>query len=274
MRTLAIETGIEPDYEQRLIQSAKDAGWAVEVVFHIPFTKDFVRGDKETPLPNEALTHPATWFHGSIEAAKVAQEVTSWQVHANWSQLNCSAYYPLLKERLFQQQWTFTTLEEFKAEKEQFFSGKAVADGTLFCRPDGNDKVFTGGCISLDEFDRVYALMTFYDPPAGTKIVVAQPQPIHAEARFFVINGVVVTGSYYRISRSRQQVEAPEKLVAVARDVASFCQKKNYAPSPSWVLDLAENEEGWRIIEVGGSSMCGLYACDTDKIIKSLSRLL
>ena len=41
MATLAIETGIEPDYENALIAAAKKAGWSVRIVRHIPFSHEF-----------------------------------------------------------------------------------------------------------------------------------------------------------------------------------------------------------------------------------------
>lgn len=274
--TLAIETGIEPEYEDALQVSADKAGWNVEVVHHIPFSDHFVLGDSMmgTPVPEALLKNPHVWFHGSIQAAKQAQKTTKWQVHAPWFNLRCQRYYPKLKERLLQKDHLFTTIAGVLERREELFASDLVEDGTLFFRPDGNDKTFTGGCISDDDFDHGYKLMTFYEPPPDTVVVVARPRNITAEARFLVVDGQIITGSFYKTGGQGLRLRASAKLMAVAVDMLEFCIAQGYNPDPSWVLDLAEASGGWHIIEVGGSSCCGLYKCDTDLFIQALGPLI
>ena len=278
MTTLAIETGIEEEYEQALIASARKAGWDVAVVQHIPFTNKFCWSDRNglpgREIPESLRANTDVWFHGSIQGAKAAQNGTPWAVHAPWSALRCSNYYPLLKDRLFQKNPVFTTVGNLPEEKDALYASDLAVDGTLFFRPDANDKIFTGGCISLDEFDQGYKLMTFYDPPPETPIVVASPQKILAEARFLVVGGVVVTGSYYKTGRQSLRLLADGYLMGLASDTLKFCQAQGYYPAKSWVLDLAQNDSGWHIIEVGATSCCGLYKCDLDAFVAALAKVL
>jgi len=278
MPTLAIETGIEPEYEQRLMESAWTAGWDVVEVRHIPFTTLFIlapNGEHGNPISDEFRDNTDVWLNGSIQAAKGAQAGTKWKVHAPWNELRCSRYYLKLADRLLQKDHTFATLAELPRAKDQLYATSGLAeDGTLFIRPDGNDKVFTGGCISLDDWDHGFKLMTFYEPPPETRVVVARPRRISAEARFLVVGGKLVTGSYYKTGGQSVRLEASDDLMAIADDFLAFCLERGFNPSPSWVLDLAETAEGWHIIEVGATSCCGLYQCDTDKFVTALTEVL
>jgi hypothetical protein len=285
--TLAIETGIESEYEQRLIASAVAAGWNVRVVANIPFTEMFVNKKNDLfddPVEQELLDNSRVWFHGSIQAAKAAQKATKWQVHAPWHNLRCSQYYLRLDGKLTQEDHRIIKLSELPILKDELFESLGefrdlrplgedrIEDLSIFCRPDGNDKVFTGGCVSQDKFDEGYDLMTFYEPPPETRIVVSRPQVILSEARFLVVDGELITGSYYKTGGQSVRLEATDHLMELGEEFLGFCKMRGYDPSPSWVLDLAETPEGWSIIEVGASSCCGLYKCDTDKFIEALSR--
>ena len=265
MRTLAIETGIEPEYEQALIQSAKKYGWDVHVVRHVPFEHVF-----EDASP-ELLNNPEVWFHGDILSCKSAQLLTRWQVHAPWEELRCSSYYEKLKGRLVQEDHFPCTLEDLGKVPEAIYASGLSVDDTLFFRPDGCDKVFTGTCISWEDFPQRFKELCSYDPDPLTEIIVARPQNLISEARFLIEDGKLVTGSWYRVGTQKMKLRAPVFLMEVAQELLEFCLERNFNPAPSWILDIAEtHDEGWRILEVGASSCCGLYASDTDAFIKAL----
>jgi len=274
--TLAIETGIEPEYETALQLEALDQGWKVKNVQNIPFTNQFITGSPNmgTPLSNKLLQNPKVWFHGSIQAAKRAQKATSWQVHAPWEDLRCRIYYSKLSKYILQSQHKITTLQKFKEQRSEFFTSSLVKNKSLFVRPDSNDKVFTGGCITLDTFENDYKLITFYDPSPETSIVVAVPQQIFTEARFLVVDGEIITGSYYQIDGSSVCLEASPKLLALADEFLSYCLDSGFNPEISWALDLAETLDGWKIIEVGATSCCGLYKCNLNHFMSALDKVL
>lgn len=276
MKTLAIETGIEPEYENALIASAEKNNWDVKVVQHIPFSNIFsLDGDDlGLPIDDELKNNPDVWLHGSIQACKSAQAGTAWQVHAPWQELKCSSYYKKLSKHILQKEHIFSTMGDMAADKEKIFSSELVEDGTIFVRPDGCDKSFNGGCISLDTWDHQYKLITFYDPPNYERVVLARPQNIIAEARFLVVGGKLITGSYYKTGGQSVRLRAESSLTSVAEEMLAYCIDNNFDPAPSWVLDLAQTTSGWSIIEVGSSSCCGLYKCDTDLFIQALDELI
>lgn len=271
---LAIECGIDPDYEGRLMASAAQLGWQVLVVAWDKGTGSFCLSDltgniSDRPVPTLSLQNRHVWFHGSIQASVAAQEHTDWQVHAPWVELRCSSYYPKLQDYLFQKGWLVLSLGEFVNQRDILY---CVAD-ILFVRPDTNDKVFSGGCVSLENWDASIKNILFYDPPMDTMVVVAVPRQVVSEARFLVVGRKLVTGSYYKIAGSaiRLRITSESPIWAEAEKLLAVCLQNQFDPSGSWVLDIAEDTRGmWEIIEVGGTAYCGMYACDTDAFLGAL----
>lgn len=277
MKTLFIETGIEEEYENALIESAKKVGWKVQTIMHIPFgnmfvyTKDGFYGD---PVSQADLNNELSWYHGSITGGKSAQRNTKWQVHAPWHQLRCSTYYEVLGDLILQEEHRFETIESINEKVEELYASSLVEDETLFFRPDGNTKEFNGGCISYNEWNSKYELINFYEPPPDTIVVVARPQVIQAEARFLVVDSELITGSYYRTGGQTVRLSASNNLMDTGKDILVKCLERGFNPSPSWVLDLAQVNNGWRVIEVGATSCCGLYKCDTDAFMTALDKVI
>jgi len=277
MKTLYIETGIEEEYENALIASAKKIGWNVVTIMHIPFGDMFIYhndGYTGNPVRKEDLENENSWYHGSISGGKAAQRATKWKVHAPWQQLRCSVYYEKLGDLILQKDHRFETLESIYAKKDELYNSSLVEEDTLFFRPDGNGKEFTGGCIASDEWEKKYKLITFYDPPMDTRVVVARPQKIQAEARFLIVDGKLITGSYYRTGGQTVRLEAAGDLIETGKSILQGALSRGYNPSPSWVLDLAQTNGVWYIIEVGATSCCGLYKCNTDAFMEALDGII
>jgi len=271
---LALEGGIEPSYEKRLEIAAWSQGWDVVRVENIPFTNQFVYQADHLPCMEELLQNKKVWFHGSIQAAKRAQKVTAWQVHAPWEQLDCQVYYSALRDLPLQKQHQIIYLGELKDKVLELFYSPLADQQTLFVRPTGADKLFNGGCIQLETFNDQWKLITTYEPPLYSKIVIARPQHILMEARFLVVDQQIVTGSLYRSGRSKIQCEAPPELISIAMGFLDECKKRHYNPAVSWVLDLAQTSEGWSVIEVGATSCCGLYDCNLDQFMEALTGVM
>jgi hypothetical protein len=277
MKTLFIETGIEEEYENALIASAEKLDWGVVRIMHIPFGEKFVYHSKsafQKELSEADLNNERGWYHGSITGEVAAKKLTKWQVHAPMEETRCSYYYKALPDVILQNEHRFETIESINTKKDELFASDLVEDGCLFFRPDENDKSFTGGCIHQDDWEEKYKLLTFYDPPLDSVVVVARPQHISAEARFLVVDGKLTTGSYYKTGGQRVRLEASDSLMKEAQRVLDYCLEQNFNPSPSWVLDLAKVEDGWTLIEVGPSSCCGLYKCDTDEFLSALDKVI
>ena len=277
MKTLFIEVGIEEEYENALIQSAKKIGWKIEKIMHVPFGDKFVyhgMGCLSEDLSDSDLNNEQGWYHGSITGAIGAQKVTKWQVHAPWEETCCSYYYKALPDVILQKDHRFETVGSINEKMDDLYGSDLVEDRCLFFRPDGNDKSFTGGCIKEENWEADYKMLTFYDPPMDSLVVVAKPQHILGEARFLVVDDKLITGSYYKTGGQRVRLEAEDSLMEEAQEVLDYCLSQGFSPAPSWVLDLAKVDGVWKLIEVGPSSCCGLYKCDTDAFISALDKVI
>lgn len=269
--TLAIDTGIEPEYENRLIASAKKVGWEVICPRRIPFTEEIL------DVSPSDLENPNVWYHGDIATAKVVQKTLPWQVHAPWDYLDL---FNLLGYVLDEDiavvnavDFSLTTVKEFGANPAPFFD-KLAEDNHVFVKSTAADKSISGKCVDRAEFVRQWELLTFYDPDPETRLIVSRPRRIRAESRFLVVEDKVVTGSYYKTGGQGLNLRAPAALLSEAQTVLERLLALRYRPPvPSWVLDLAQTENGWEVLETGATSCCGLYACDTDAFVKALNEV-
>ena len=266
--TLAIDLGIEPEYERRLMDSAKKLGWKVIVPRRIPFTEELL---DVTPAQ---LANPNTWYHGDIATAKAVAKHTPWQVHAPWNDLdllNFSYEFPWMMFNNYQKSY----LDDFEDHPDRWFKSLGV-DGMIFVKSSAADKTVSGRLISQENFVKDWELMTFYKPPKNTILAITSPKLIKSEARFLIVDRKIITGSYYRVGGQAMYLKVPETSPAwtSARLLLRALLFKGYNPAPSWVLDLAEDHDGnWSVMEVGATSCCGFYACDTDKFCEALNAL-
>lgn len=268
MPMLAIETGIEPDSENRLIASAKQAGWDILYVKHIPFSKELT-DETYNPFKKTTLDRKDVWFHGSISTAKVAERTTNWKVDTGWSKHRINYVLQTLESMVFQTDWHIKELKDFLTDAEYSF-GK---EKHLFVRPVSSDKSFSGQVVSLDTLEADLKNLTFYDPPEDIDILIAPAKKILAEARFFISDMKVVTGSYYKNDGKSVRKPANEHITGCAWFMLGFCLGRQYNPSDNWILDLAQDEDDkWWILETGAASCAGLYACDTNAIIQSVGK--
>jgi len=145
----------------------------------------------------------------------------------------------------------------------------------IFVRPVDDSKAFAGIVMSkYDFFDWVqtYSVVEeeeFQPLHKNTKIAIANYKKIKAEYRFFVVDGKVVTGSLYKRGNQLYQSDV------IDNDVLWFTQKMifSWEPADAFVIDIADTENGFKVIEINNINSAGFYASDTYKIIEALERL-
>lgn len=143
----------------------------------------------------------------------------------------------------------------------------------FFVRPNADNKSFNGQVMTKDEFlDWQKRMRTMEDSATITKndyIVLAPLKEIYAEYRFYVVNGIVVTGSLYK---SRDTVVYVE---CIDRDVIDFAQRMadTYCPSVAFVLDIADTPDGFKVLETNSISSSGFYAIDVGKFVAAINEL-
>lgn len=143
----------------------------------------------------------------------------------------------------------------------------------MFIKPSEDTKAFTAEIMSRDNFlrfrENILRIEGYSSITKNTTIIIASPKTIHAEYRFFVVRGRVVTYSQYAIGD--RVVYSPN----VDEYIINFAQKMVgiYEPDDAFVIDIALTEEGLKVIEVNCINSSGLYEIDLQKLIMAVDGL-
>jgi hypothetical protein len=151
--------------------------------------------------------------------------------------------------------------------KEAVFTGES-----MFVRPVNDSKFFSGRVFTADEFAAWQRAICEPGSPKAisltpeTRIQLARPISIHAEYRFWVVKGEVVTQSVYR--RGGQAVLG----VDVDDEAHSFVEERirEWSPHETFVIDVCETPGGVKIVEVNTLNCSALYAADVQRLVLAL----
>ena len=140
-----------------------------------------------------------------------------------------------------------------------------------FIRPSKDSKVFNGKLYSKIKWeDTVQMVKEKYlgvMPPVT--IQVTSPKKIYKEARIWIVDGKVVTSSYYKFGDNvvwTEDVE-PEGLEFAQRMVDL------YKVAPAFVMDICLTPDGWKIVEINCVNCSGFYRGDLQKLVMALEDL-
>jgi hypothetical protein len=146
----------------------------------------------------------------------------------------------------------------------------------FFVRPTEDRKVFSGQVIDKANFDIwrrnteqvAYSGYTTLTP--DTEVVVSPCKAIHAEWRFFVVDGKIVTGSLYK--RGDRVIHLP---LIKGEDAEIFAEAmvENWQPDRAFVIDVASTDEGYKVIEYNCLNSAGFYASDVAKIVNAIEEM-
>lgn len=142
---------------------------------------------------------------------------------------------------------------------------------TFFIRPVEDTKSFNGQVMDWEGFEewrrKVIDLREVYTSLDGDTIVSYGPtKTILREARFFVVDGRVVTQSTYRVgSRVVYDSHVDEAMI----EFAQRCVDR-WAPARAFVIDVALTDEGYRIVEINCLNSAGFYAADVQKLVMAI----
>jgi hypothetical protein len=150
-----------------------------------------------------------------------------------------------------------------------------ISEDIFFVRPCEDNKSFAGQVISRSNFlewqKRVINIdESFSKLNKGTLITVAPFQNILTEARIFVFDKKVVTGSYYKFGHKvrYEEVKLEDPIIQYTNDVV-----QKYQPAKAFVIDIALTEDGYKIIEINGINSVGLYHADVEKFVNAVMKL-
>jgi len=259
-----IEKNIFDDGDDLLIASLKKREIEYKEIPYIPFEQDeYIK--KAFPADSCVVSH------GSINFIKKLQRETEWipGYFANFNNFKCSNYYKYFFKYLLNKNHFFVPFGIIDHLKEKVFDGK----DRVFIRPDSGEKFFTGKVVSYDNVDEELKVeRVCYDVPKEAMILVANVvDSIEAEYRFIVADDEVLTGSQYRINGKYLpsgvfDSEAKNYLQSVLNDV-------KYRPDRVFTADIAKVDGKFSLIELNSFSSCGLYCCDSEKIVDRINKI-
>lgn len=139
----------------------------------------------------------------------------------------------------------------------------------VFSRPLKDNKLFTGGLFRKDDLIMSIEAKILNETNKDEEIIISKKKNIDSEYRLFVVDGMVVTGSLYKM---RNQVIIAEFIDEKVLSFAKECIA-DWQPSQAFTLDIAITDDGCKIIEVNNFSSAGLYKSDVNKLIDSIEKL-
>jgi hypothetical protein len=93
--------------------------------------------------------------------------------------------------------------------------------------------------------------------PPGTDVIVSEVVHFVAEARAFVLNGVVAACSLYEGDGNRDHAAKSAERVAMALDLPSTC-----------VIDVGLlPDQRWVLVELNATWGAGLNGCDPEEVV-------
>lgn len=139
-----------------------------------------------------------------------------------------------------------------------------------FIRPCEDNKAFNGKVYDYYDWNdfKVYSLNNGHDSilTVDTPIQISTVKKIYNEARFWVVDGKIITHSTYKIgSRVVYDNLVDSGAVEFCHDMIAL-----YQPNRTFVMDIALTNIGYKIIELGATSHAGFYDADIYKLLTSI----
>lgn len=152
----------------------------------------------------------------------------------------------------------------------ELFALKPIAN-EFFIRPTGNTKLFTGMTVTKEEFylwqEREKQMKN--SPYIGQPLMISPLQTIQAEYRFFVVNEKIITSSSYKVESHTDISRKPStNLIEYAKRIVN-----GFPLAKAFVVDIAETDNGFKVIEYNNINTSGLYGCDETAFVRAINQL-
>lgn len=145
----------------------------------------------------------------------------------------------------------------------------------VFIRPIADSKVFAGAVMTRQELepwvDSVCKLEEDYGDSLSkaTLVMMCAPKAIRAEYRNWIVGGRVATSSLYKRG---DRVLYSDDVDAAVIEYAN-ARAAEHCPLEAFVMDVADTEEGFRIVECNTFNAAGLYAANVGRLVEAICAL-
>lgn len=143
----------------------------------------------------------------------------------------------------------------------------ASYDVPKFVKPSSDLKAFSAGIMEAGEVLKYFIENSYHQSWYKEETALVHDViNIYAEYRFICLNGEVIGSSQYRRNnRTVYSSEIPQEVLDMAHEYA-----KLYKPSEIYTMDLAETQEGIKIVEYNCWNGSGTYHMDTIKLFSTI----
>lgn len=160
----------------------------------------------------------------------------------------------------------------------------------FFVRPVLDTKTYTGLVVDWGEYEKwrdgMRRLPECNDPvndPLSVSVhtladatMVCRKKEIYNETRTWIVRDHhlgprVVAASGYKVGTIKRYTRI-EEVDARIIDFANECARL-WSPNPAYVMDIADTDEGLRIVEVNNLNSAGWYRCDMQRLLLALEEM-
>lgn len=143
-----------------------------------------------------------------------------------------------------------------------------------FIRPNNDGKEFSGRVATYEELLKWSKEVCQLDIPElnkDTEIWVSKPKKIKKEWRLFIVDNQIVSASRYmnegELAESEKDI--PKEMIEFAKERIS-----EYRIEDVYVMDIAQTELEYKLIECNCFNGTGFYKHDVEKIIQSVNTFI
>lgn len=250
--TWVIQTNLLNDLSvQGVWLSAEEAGASVQEAIVVPF-QDELGNEAELQALHVEETHVVIPY-GSTKLTRISQQ-RGWRGNCFNPETFRTALWNEKRDDMLNQD----SVEMPVKDAAKFFEGTILAN-KWFIRPVEDLKAFNGTVTEAEEIitwmHNVESSKFSKHFNADTLVSISPVKKIYSEARFFIVDGKIVDGSYYRMAGQLQlhHIDQPETL-AFAQEMAD-----KWLPHECCVMDLADTDDGLKVIEFNTLNGSGFY---------------
>lgn len=207
---------------------------------------------------------------GSIGIHVLAQK-NNWATGLYFSDdLNCVEYKKHLGDLFLNSDAEFCMVSEVAKHFDKFQD-----DEEIFIRPSRDSKEFSGLTITKNKYESWLQNMRDigYLRKNDFEVMLLKPKALGREWRCILIDKKVIEISQYRTqyAKKKEWVDITTHLDIV--EIAEQAANKFY-PVAVAVIDIAETNDGLKVIEYNTFNSAGLYACNVENIILSVNKYI
>lgn len=142
----------------------------------------------------------------------------------------------------------------------------------MFIKPVRDDKEFDGRTMTLAEFQALQTSVIRHQRRLSPdmRILCAPVRTVGQEHRHFIVDGMVVSSSRYKLAgQANVSPLVDDEVVAFAERMARLWQ-----PARAFVMDTYRTGDEIGIVEIGGICAAGFYQADVQRIVMALDQMI